>query len=198
MFRHFILAIAAIALFVTGGSSVNAVQRETEVLSNESIIAMSKAGIPPSIIVSKVRSTAGRFNTDAAELVRLKSLGVANDVLEAMMASPAPAGVAPRTATAGAAAIDDSSANGVPSDPGIYVMEGAGYTRLESNVYSRAKTGGIWKTALTHGIAKAHYNGHGADSFLCRARHKAEVSIRRRASGASAVAAESGSRSHVG
>lgn len=157
MFRHSIFALAVIAALVIGGSPVNAGQREAEVLSNESIISMSKAGIPPSIIVSKIRSTPGRFNTDAGELVRLKSLGVANDVLEAMMASPVSAGAGHRSTTADAAAIDDSPANSVPSDPGIYVMEGSGYTRLESNVYSRAKTGGIWKTALTYGIAKAHY-----------------------------------------
>lgn len=157
MFRHTILALAVIALLVTSGSSVAAGQREAEVLSNESIVAMSKAGIPPSIIVSKIRTSAGRFNTDATELVRLKSLGIANDVLEAMMASPALAGAAHRTIPAEAAAIADAPANGVPSDPGIYVMDGAGFTRLESNVYSRAKTGGIWKTALTYGIAKAHY-----------------------------------------
>lgn len=157
MFRNSILALAVIAVLVIGGSPVNAGQREAEVLSNESIIAMSKSGIPPSIIVSKIRSTAGRFNTDSGELVRLKSLGVANDVLEAMMAKPASAVAAHRSTTADAEGIDDSLANGVPSDPGIYVMEGSGYTRLESNVYSQAKTGGIWKTALTYGIAKAHY-----------------------------------------
>lgn len=155
MHRSMILVV--VLLLVECGLPTKAAQRVQEILSNESIVSMTKGGLPASVIVSKIRSGECRFNTDATELVRLKSVGVKDEVLEAMMASPALAGAASRTIPSAAAVIADAPANDVPSDPGIYVMEGAGFTRLESNVYSRAKTGGIWKTALTYGIAKSSY-----------------------------------------
>jgi hypothetical protein len=81
-----------------------------DVLSNESVLAMVKAGLSESIIVAKIQSTtapARRFDLSSTGLIALKKGGASDRVIEAMLAppgapAPAPAAVAARPAdTAG-------------------------------------------------------------------------------------------------
>lgn len=63
-----------------------------ELLTNESVIQMAKAGISSEIILKKIQSTIGRYDLSVDGLVNLKNSGVGEEVIKAMMAvKPPPA-----------------------------------------------------------------------------------------------------------
>ena len=88
-----VLAVLVVAVPVTA----------QEVLTNDSVISMVKAGLPNSVIVGKIRSTEKKFDLTTNGLVGLKKAGVPDQVIEAMM-GPAPAPAAGGTAAASTAA----------------------------------------------------------------------------------------------
>jgi hypothetical protein len=86
--------VAVMALALPAATSV-----AQEVLTNDSVVQMIKAGLPESVVVSKIRSTPTKFDLKTDSLVNLKKAGVSDKVLEAMMAAPAsPAAAAPAAA----------------------------------------------------------------------------------------------------
>lgn len=91
--------VAAMALAMPAAPSL-----AQEVLTNDSVVQMIKAGLPESVVISKIRSTPTKFDLKTDSLVNLKKAGVSDKVLEAMMAAPAsPAAAAPAAAPAAAA-----------------------------------------------------------------------------------------------
>ncbi len=54
-----------------------------EILTNDSVLIMVRAGLPESVILAKIRSTPSRFDLRAEALVGLKQAGVPGKVLEA-------------------------------------------------------------------------------------------------------------------
>ena len=54
-------------------------------VTNEQIIQMVKAGLPPSVILTKVKTSTCNFNTSTDALVGLKKAAVPDDVIVAMM-----------------------------------------------------------------------------------------------------------------
>jgi hypothetical protein len=60
-----------------------------EVLTNDGVVKMVKAGLPEAVIIQKIRSSERRFDTSTDALVRLKSAGVPDKVIEAMLGAPA-------------------------------------------------------------------------------------------------------------
>jgi hypothetical protein len=72
-----------------------------EVLTNDSVVQMIKAGLPESVIIAKIRSTSTKFDLRTNALVSLKRAGVSDKVLEAMVAQGSPAtGTLPAPPTA--------------------------------------------------------------------------------------------------
>ena len=73
-----------------------------EVLTNDQIIAMTKGGLGDEIILGKIKVSSGQYDLSTTALLRLKSEGVSDAVIKAMLeasgtpATPAP----PPTATA--------------------------------------------------------------------------------------------------
>lgn len=143
----FLLSIASIA------RAQDAKSRE-EVLTNETVIAMTKAGFGVPVIVAKIRSSRTDFKLSMADMVTLKQEGVPDAVVEEMLhASPG---------TGGSAA--PSKVKTDPNDPaaaheaGVYVLKVSDgqqqLIQLEASVYSQAKSGGLFKSAMTYGIAK--------------------------------------------
>jgi hypothetical protein len=129
-----------------------------EVLTNEKVISLTRAGLSPALIVSKIRASRANFDTSTDELIRLKRERVPDAVIDAMV----------QASGAGAAEASRSGAGEVgradPDDPlssheaGIYLAEEREGKRrmvqLEPSVYTQAKSGGFWKSAMTYGIAK--------------------------------------------
>ena len=56
-----------------------------EVLTNESILAMVKAGLDEAVILEKITATLARFDTRTDALIELKKVGVPDRVLAAMV-----------------------------------------------------------------------------------------------------------------
>jgi len=103
-----LLLVAAVSLSLPGATSL-----AQEVLTNDSVIQMVKAGLPEAVVTAKIKGTASKFDLKTDSLVSLKKAGVSDKVLEAMVSagSGSPAAAAPTTAT--------------PAPPGPAVAAGA-------------------------------------------------------------------------
>src|SRR5215469_7792699 len=73
-----------------------------EVMTNDSVITMVKAGLPDSVIIAKIRASERKFDTSTDGLVKLKTAKVPDSVIEAMIsggaAAPAAAAADPMIA----------------------------------------------------------------------------------------------------
>lgn len=58
------------------------------VITNADILSMNKAGLPSSVLVAKIKSSACNFDTSPAQLQQLKAGGVPDDVILAMVEAP--------------------------------------------------------------------------------------------------------------
>ena len=110
--------VLGLALVLAGvGAERNASAQE--VLTNDSVIGLVKAGVPESVVIQKIRSTAAaerKFDTSTDGLIKLKKAGVPDKVIEAMVSAPGtPAAAAPAAA----------------GDPTIAHVKGSGQTLLK-------------------------------------------------------------------
>jgi len=88
-----LILVAAVSLSLPGATSL-----AQEVLTNDSVIQMVKAGLPEAVVIAKIKSTSTKFDLKTDSLVSLKKAGISDKVLEAMVA--AGSGAAPSTAAA--------------------------------------------------------------------------------------------------
>ncbi len=95
--RIFTIAIVIVATLLLGTILVATTPSAQEVLTNELVLTMVRAGLPEGVIVAKIRSSQTRFDLSTSALVALKQAGVPDRVLEAM-ASQAAAATAPPSA----------------------------------------------------------------------------------------------------
>ncbi len=124
-----------------------------EVMTNDEVITLAKAGLSPSIIVGKIRSGKSDFDLSTDSLIKLKQAGVSDDIVAAML-----------EAKSGRSNAAGPSMSGDPNDPmakhsyGIYLYEerdGARkMTQLAPNVSAQNRTGGMFTSGLTYGIGK--------------------------------------------
>ena len=77
-----LVLVAAVSLSLPGATSL-----AQEVLTNDSVIQMVKAGLPEAIVIAKIKGTATKFDLKTDSLVGLKKAGVSDKVLEAMLAA---------------------------------------------------------------------------------------------------------------
>jgi hypothetical protein len=163
MTRHASLA-AIFALLLLAGISTpalaTALVAQDEVLTNSHVLELTRAGLSPSFIVTKIRSSKTKFDLSTSEVVRLKKAGVRDEVLEAMMQaaqSANPSSAAPAPTETPRAGSGRGATDAVPSDVGIYWLRSGKLIQLEPTVYSKQKTSGLWKSTLTGGIMKARF-----------------------------------------
>src|SRR5262245_13962967 len=105
-----VLALAALTLFAATSLTAQ------EVLTNDSLIALKKAGLSDSIIISKIKSSQTKFDVSTKGLIGLKNAGMSDQVIEAVVnagsaapaAAPAPAPAAPAGAAVAPAASRES------------------------------------------------------------------------------------------
>lgn len=105
-----------------------------EVLTNDAVIAMKKAGLSDAVILAKIRGSQSKFDTSTQALVGLKQAGLSDSIIEAMLGASAPGGPAkapPVAATPGGAAAAPSSARET-----IFHLKGAQYVELVPAVAS--------------------------------------------------------------
>lgn len=114
--RRLVLGLLVLAV---GAAAVHA----QEVLTNDSIVMMVKAGLAESVILLKIRSTATKFDVRTEALVALKQAGVADKILETMLtATVSASGTGGGTAAATAAgpprpAAEPPTPSAVPTPP---------------------------------------------------------------------------------
>lgn len=122
----------------------------SEVLTNDVVIALVRAGLGPEAIVAKIGATRGSFDTSTSALISLKQAGVPDSVIAAMLSRP-------KSSVAVNAVADNSNPDPlVPHAPGIYVLDTRGtgrMIRIDATVSNQLKTSGLWGYALTSGIA---------------------------------------------
>ncbi len=137
-----------------------------EPLTNEAVIKMVKSGLAEDVIVSIVRTQPAKYSLGTDQLIGLKSSGVPDRVLAAMVERGTGTGPSAATVSTGATPAAGTVGTGDPNDPisphdsGIYLFakDRSGdfkMTVLEQAAYQGSKTGGLLGTALTYGIKKA-------------------------------------------
>ena len=129
-------------------------------LNNDAIIKLVKAGLSDDLIVTTISASAGTYDTSTDGLIALKTAGVSDKIVAAMVSKafalpPAPAALVPPPPP-----VADPDDPASPHEAGIYIFSsqapaGSKMAMLEPSVYSQGKTGGLFATAMTYGIAKA-------------------------------------------
>ena len=122
-------------------------------MTNDSVIKMAKAGLGEDIILGAINGQPGKYTTTADALIALKSAGVTDKVIGAMI-SKASGGAAKAPAVAAAPA-----GAGPVNEVGVYYKKGDAWTDLPPEVVN-FKTGGVLKGIATAGIMKGDINGH--------------------------------------
>ena len=117
-----------------------------EILTNDKVTAMIKAGLPSSVIVNKIRMSKTNFNTSTDELIRLKQENVAEEVINAMI-NPA------------AAVLSPTEGSGYPKEIGVYLKKNNEWIEVQPEVVNW-KTGGVLKSMASLGVVKGDVNGH--------------------------------------
>jgi len=128
-------------------------------MTKDAIIQMVKAGLPEDVIVSKIRGEANPPQISTEDLISLKSAGVPDGIIRALVAPVAkvdPPAV-PGTADASTMNKNDPMAT---HDPGIYMMSRSRdgsktMVLIERAGAGREKTANVWGAVLTEGISKA-------------------------------------------
>jgi len=88
---------AVLALLAAAATSVNA----AELLDNDAVIRLTKAGLTVEIVLLKIEQSDARFDVSTDALIALKSAGVSDAVIKAMMMkaqAPPPRAAAPAEA----------------------------------------------------------------------------------------------------
>lgn len=130
-------------------------QAQGDVMTNDEVITLTKAGLSPAIIIGKIRTGKSNFDLSTDSLIKLKQSGVSDDIVSAMLEAKS------GRSTAAAAG---PSMPGDPNDPmakhsyGIYLLEEREgqpkMTQLVPNVSAQNRTGGLFTSSLTYGIGK--------------------------------------------
>lgn len=125
----------------------------SETLTNDSIIALSKAGLGSEAIIAKIKASANRFDLSTESLVSLKRENVPDPVIAAMLNGTANTGV-----SGGAASDSDSPDPRAQHASGIYILEDASapakMQRMDATTSNQTKTTGILASAFSYGLAK--------------------------------------------
>jgi hypothetical protein len=148
MKQRFLFSSLLVAMLCLGFYS--SVQAQGEVMTNDEVISLAKAGLSPSIIIGKIRTSQSNFDLSTDSLIKLKQAGVSDDIVAAMLEAKSG-----RSTSAAAG----PSMSGDPNDPmskhsfGIYLYEEKDgvrtMTQLQPNVSAQNRTGGGFTAAVT-------------------------------------------------
>lgn len=148
--RVFAFAVA----FVLAFGTISAVTAQDEVMTNDEVISLTKAGLAGSVIIGKIRTSKSNFDMSTDALIKLKQSGVGDDVVGAML--EAKNGRAAGSGTSGAAPVGPT---GDPNDPmskknyGVYLFEERDgqrkMTQMQPNVSAQNRKGGMFTNSIT-------------------------------------------------
>ena len=170
--------LCRVALAITFALSISAQQTQPAddgTKRVDDVVAMVDAGLSEDVIIAKIRKENNAMDLTTDQLIRMKKAKVSDAIVQVMInpnAQPKSAPAMSMTAggrgpsASGATPAPGTDAKGDPNDPmaahdsGIYLMtkDRAGNPEmivLERASFQGSKTGGIFATAVTHGIVKA-------------------------------------------
>jgi hypothetical protein len=117
-----LIVVATVSLSLPG--TISSAQ---EVLTNDSVIQMVKAGLPETVVIAKIKSTATKFDLKTDSLVNLKKAGVSDKVLEAMVSTGSGSPTASAMPVTPAPAV---AAGALKSQDVIYQLVGDKYVEM--------------------------------------------------------------------
>jgi len=143
---RFVLA----SLMILGSINATA-QSDNTVLTNQSVVEMVQQRLPEEVIITKIQTSKTKFDVSTDGLIFLNKAGVAPNIIKTMMT--------PGNSMAAVAPAGDPNDPLADHEPGIYIYyKTSGGKRqlveLEPTVYTEGKSGGVFKSAMTYGIAK--------------------------------------------
>jgi hypothetical protein len=160
MLREMRVALVVSLVFLVG-STLSTAQRLSTKLTNADVVEMFALGLSDDVITDKIHAAdVTDFDTSVPALKALKANKISDAVIRAMI-NPRP-GSAPVVENTGSTLSkgDPNDPNGT-HDPGIYMYvkgkNGLQLAMLEPTVYSQGKSGGVFKSAMTYGIAKVKW-----------------------------------------
>ncbi len=141
-------------------------QGKVETLTNDDVIAMLNAGLSPTVIVNKIRTSRTNFDLSTSQLIRLKQAGLNDDILQAMQGySETGESRTPQSQPSVQPALSPSGVESerwdendpkIRHDVGIYIYsEHDGkrkMTEMEPSVSTQSRTGGTFGNSVTYGL----------------------------------------------
>ena len=82
----FVLAVVSLTLLDATSPAAQ------DVLTNDAVVAMKKAGLSDSVIIAKIRASETKFDVNTQALISLKGAGLSDQIIEAMVSHPGPVG----------------------------------------------------------------------------------------------------------
>ena len=166
------MCLLTIAMLTVAVTTVSA----QETMTNDEVISLAKAGLNPTLIVGKIRTSKTNFDLSTNSLIALKKAGVSDDIVTAMLEAKSGKPIN-STATVNSSGAASVGALGDPNDPmakhnyGIYLFEEKDgvrkMTSVKPSVSAQNRTGGLFTSQLTYGIGKvktkANLPGRSAD-----------------------------------
>ena len=157
--HFFLVCLMAAAVFAASVTTVSA----QDTMTNDEVISLAKAGLNPTLIVGKIRTSKSDFDMSTDALIKLKQAGVSDEIVAAMLEAKSGKSIsasAPVNSTGAAS----PGPLGDPNDPmakhnyGIFLYEEKDGVRkmtpLKANVSAQNRTGGMFTSSLTYGIGK--------------------------------------------
>jgi hypothetical protein len=132
-----------------------------QMLNNDTVIKMVKAGLSDDVVITTINASPGHYDTSADGLIALKSGGASDKIISAIMARASSG--SPAAAPAGSSATPAITAMGRPpgiDDIGAYYKDKSGAWAPMMPEIVNFKTGGVVKSIATVGIVKGDINGH--------------------------------------
>jgi hypothetical protein len=136
-----------------------------EILTNDSVIQLLKAGIPEDLIISKIKESQHNFDLSVQGMVALKEAGASDRLIRFMLdpsraleetpkipQAPSISSLPPKETPAAKTEPE------YPTKDGVYVKSGKQWVPLEPE-FVLWETGGIFRRVVTAGMAQGDVNG---------------------------------------
>jgi hypothetical protein len=127
-----------------------------EILTNDSIIKMVKAGLSEEVILDVVNLKSGQYSLNTDDLIALKKANVPSKVIAAMV-NKGQGNSSPNLPPPPAAEVQ--APQPVVNEVGVYFKKAEAWSDVQPEVVNW-KTGGVLKTIGSAGIVKGDVNGH--------------------------------------
>ncbi len=134
-------------------------------MTNADVIKMISSGLSAELVSAAIRQAGqANFDTSADALIALVTAGVSEEVIGVILERSSPRASEPPAPAGSAASLETNTADppdlSDPTEPhpaGIYVLSEGELTELEPTVYTGARSGGRFLSALTMGIKQAQW-----------------------------------------